>query len=297
MTTQPIKLLSWIAAALVLILALLAFILSYSSLRHLAASNGIPGWLPYIWPMLLDFAMVVFSLAILRANLRGERAGYPWVLTISFAALATIANVLDVATLGIPPIAIAASVKALAPIALVLAFELLMGMVRAELKRAAIVASITDLNQQQAEAETLKAELSETIADLTAKAEGVKAELSELRAEKKRESSSAPAQTTDATIEQARAILAERGDTVSGAELGRLLGKSESLGRRLRRDLLPTVTMNDNESSTHSSSNGSDRIVNAVIEDGKPGIADILTTAKRGWDKANGRLPTGEVTR
>jgi hypothetical protein len=47
-------------------------------LQHLAAQHGLPGWLSYLWPLLLDFAMLVFSLAILRANLRQERAIYPW---------------------------------------------------------------------------------------------------------------------------------------------------------------------------------------------------------------------------
>lgn len=121
-----------LAGALVAALALLAFALSYASLRHMAESNGVGSVLSWVWPLLLDFAMIVFSLAILRANLRGEPTWYPWVLTIIYASLATVANVLDVVSLGLPPVAIAAGVKAIAPITLVLAFELLMQMVRAE---------------------------------------------------------------------------------------------------------------------------------------------------------------------
>jgi hypothetical protein len=52
--------------------------------------------------LLLDFAMVVFSLAVLRANLRGEPTLYPWVLTGAYAGLATIGNILDVSGLSIP---------------------------------------------------------------------------------------------------------------------------------------------------------------------------------------------------
>lgn len=146
--TDPIKLIAGLAAGLVGLLALLAFILSYNSLQHLAASNGIPGWLSHLWPLLLDFAMIVFSLAILRANLRREPNRYPWLLTIAFASLATVANVLDVASLGLPPVVIAAAVKALAPVALVLAFELLMSMLKAEINRAAVVTSLADLQTQ-----------------------------------------------------------------------------------------------------------------------------------------------------
>ncbi len=136
-----------IATILVVIVAGFAFVLSYSSLQHMAANNGFEGtkWLSYLWPLLLDFAMIVFSLAILRANLRGEDNTYPWVLTIVFATLATVANVLDATTLGIPPAAIRATVKALAPITLVLAFELLMTMLRAEEARKGKLISIGNL--------------------------------------------------------------------------------------------------------------------------------------------------------
>lgn len=146
-----IQLISTITAVLVGIVALFGFILSYSSLQHMAATNGVNGWLSYLWPLLLDFSMIVFSLAILRANLRQEPALYAWLLTITFASLATIANILDVTTLGINPVIVSASVKAIAPIALVLSFELLMSMVKAEVKRAGVTASIKDLSAQLAD--------------------------------------------------------------------------------------------------------------------------------------------------
>ena len=50
-----IRLISAITAALVAVLAVLAFILSYNSLQHLAAANGVAGGLSYLWPLLLDF--------------------------------------------------------------------------------------------------------------------------------------------------------------------------------------------------------------------------------------------------
>jgi hypothetical protein len=149
---NTIKIISISAAFLVGMLAILAFILSYSSLQHMAAQNGVGAYLSYLWPLLLDFAMIVFSLAILRANLRQESAKYPWLLTIVFASLATLGNILDVSAmaqvLGIPQIVIAASVKALAPLALVLSFELLMSMSKAEIKRSSIVQSLTELNTE-----------------------------------------------------------------------------------------------------------------------------------------------------
>jgi hypothetical protein len=191
-----VRTISWLTAGLVAILALFAFILSYSSLQHLAAQHGLPGWLSYLWPLLLDFAMLVFSLAILRANLRQERAIYPWTLTIALAGLATLANILDVTNLGLPPVMVAASVKALAPIALVLAFELLMTMMRAEVRRTAVVQSLADLTaahqekqlklgqaQQEREAELTR--LTAQVAGLVAQRAEVQGEVATLRQEQR----------------------------------------------------------------------------------------------------------------
>jgi hypothetical protein len=170
------------AAALVVLLALFAFILSYSSLQHLALTNGVHGWLSYLWPLLLDFAMIVFSLAILRANLRDEGANYPWFLAIAFASLATVANVLDATTLGIPPIAIKATVKALAPIALVLAFELLMKMLRIEVQRKEEVVAIDRLTEQRQELEEENKALTEEADNLKRKVTAKRVELAEIGA-------------------------------------------------------------------------------------------------------------------
>jgi hypothetical protein len=184
---DAVRVISWLTAGLVAILALFAFILSYSSLQHLAAQHGLPGWLSYLWPLLLDFAMLVFSLAILRANLRQERAIYPWTLTIAFAGLATLANILDVTNLGLPPVLVAASVKALAPIALVLAFELLMTMLRAEVKRAAVSQSLADLSQERETARVklaqAQAEVQEEVNRLTAQVDSLTTKRADLHTE------------------------------------------------------------------------------------------------------------------
>lgn len=240
---DTVKLISAIAAALVFLLAVLAFVLSYSSLQHMAQTNGIAGRLSYLWPLLLDFAMIVFSLAILRANLRAESATYPWLLTIAFSGLATVANILDVTTLGIPAWMIAASVKALAPVALVLAFELLMGMIRAEIKRGATVTGIAELIQQQAAilAETEQAR--QTLAQLAGQRDEAKADLDQIRREKRRELKQPPTDATQETKDKALAVLRES-PQISGADLGRKIGKSPRLGQMLKLELEPVVTQN-----------------------------------------------------
>jgi uncharacterized coiled-coil DUF342 family protein len=162
-----------------------------------------------------------------------------------FAGLATLGNVLDVKALapllGIPTIWVSAAVKALAPIALVLAFELLMSMVKAEIKRANVTASIDDLAAQRDTLTSTITDLESQAGTLAGKVEALKAELAGLRKEKRESYTS----VSDDTKAAALAILRERSG-ISGAELGRTLGKSESLGRKLRRELLPQVNGSGN---------------------------------------------------
>ena len=66
-------LISTITALLVALLALGALVLSYNALRGVAVAYGLAGWQSYIWPLLLDFALVVFSLAVVRNALLRER--------------------------------------------------------------------------------------------------------------------------------------------------------------------------------------------------------------------------------
>lgn len=194
-----------VATGLVIIVAGFAFILSYSSLRHMAANNGFGGkneLLSYLWPLLLDFAMIVFSLAILRANLRGESNVYPWVLTIAFATLATFANVLDATTLEIDPQFIRAGVKALAPITLVLAFELLMTMLKAEEARKFKIISIGDL-------ETQNSELTEKNAQLAASRDRLQRQIGTLEdAKSGAKTQPMPANTQDKKAQNIAALLA-----------------------------------------------------------------------------------------
>jgi len=69
------------SAVLVLLLALGAFFLSYESLRDLAANSGAvaPGQ-AWMFPLVIDGSIMVFSLAALRASLTGESTS--WYLTL-----------------------------------------------------------------------------------------------------------------------------------------------------------------------------------------------------------------------
>jgi hypothetical protein len=223
---SSIKLISRLTAALVLALAMGAFALSYTALQALAAANGLEGWQGYVWPLMLDAALVVCSLAVLRANLQGERALYPWFLVILFSVGTLVFNVIHA-----PGNALGRVVAGVAPLALFLSFELFVGMLRNEIKH---------YNARQALNDMLR-RVTGLQADLTAlavKKEAIQEEIKTLRKEKQGLSF----EITQETIDRARTILDERmaeRSEITGSELGRMLGKSDRLGRQLKRILQP----------------------------------------------------------
>lgn len=254
------------AAAGVLFVTLAGIVLSYEALLDLASRTGSinPG-LTWVWPLTLDALAVVASLNVLWAEIRKERDGYAWGLVIVFTLLSVIFNAVHasltnlLALHSLAPAVVAGVVGVLPPVAAAFALHLLVRLLRRVLERISVMAGLAELRQQmsqvaadlarvKAEAAATLVELERQTADLTAKRNALQAELTELRREKRREAlidPDAPAQPSEAIIERARQILAQRSD-ISGSELGRLLGRSESLGRRLKQQLAPMSATNSN---------------------------------------------------
>ena len=241
-----VQIISGLAALLVLVLAILAFTLSYSSLQHMAAGHGVEGWLSYLWPLLLDFAMIVFSLAILRASLRQESALYPWSLTATFAALATAGNVFDVTTFGVSAVIVGAIVKALAPVALVLAFELLMQMVKAEIRRSAVVQTLAELMAEFDTQQTkLTAERDRLAAELGSLNDQIDRQMSKLDDIKADILSAKSSQITDLAAARQAKIDQRRSDVLSMLQSGMTMADVEMTAadkwnvqpRTIRRDV------------------------------------------------------------
>lgn len=141
----------YLSLALVFLLAVGAFVLSYAALWDTALSYGVPSQLAWLWPLLVDGAIVVFSLAVVRNGLLGERTVWPWVLVILFTVGTIVLN-------GIHSDGryVSIAVAVVAPIALVLAFETSMAMLKSDVKRAGLVQSIAQI---EAEAKKKAAEL------------------------------------------------------------------------------------------------------------------------------------------
>lgn len=124
------------AALLVAAIACGAFVISYSALYSLAHAANIVHPLAVIYPFLVDGFIVVASLAAFALRGQSLRATwYPWMLLVLFFAFSVLGNAVHAnAQHGVPrltPLA-AALVSAVPPVALGLAFHLLLRMVAPE---------------------------------------------------------------------------------------------------------------------------------------------------------------------
>ena len=136
------KIISLVTATLVVFLTVASFRLSYAALSKLAAVNGIEPGLAWLWPLIVDGALIVFSMAVLRGSLHGEKTVYPWVMVALFSALSIGFNVLHA-----PETWVAQVIAAVPPVALLLSFEALMNQVRAEIRHATTLQSLDQLSQ------------------------------------------------------------------------------------------------------------------------------------------------------
>lgn len=149
-TNKPTAIINYSTAALVFLLAAGAFVLSYSNLWDTALSYGLPPRLAWIWPLLVDFALVVFSLAVVRASLHNERTWWPWILVALYTVSTVAFNILHA------PVNLTAQVVAVvAPVSLFLSFETLMSMLKSGVRRNSLVQSIAQITAKLSELEGL----------------------------------------------------------------------------------------------------------------------------------------------
>jgi DNA-binding CsgD family transcriptional regulator len=133
----------WAVTAAVVAIALGSFTLSYSALVGLAASNGVPGNLAYLWPLIVDISVVVFSGAILVAQLQNRGARLPIGLTMFYGVVTIAGNLLHA-----PATALGWLVGALPPLSLIFATEMLRAMAHHAIKQNNTVIGLQELTQQ-----------------------------------------------------------------------------------------------------------------------------------------------------
>lgn len=139
------KLIAWLTALLVLVVAAMSFALSYYSLQAVALANGVPDTLSYIWPLLIDFSLVVFSITTVSASLHKESTWKQWVLTGTYT-IATIGfNTLHAYPQMLPQLATRVLVTCVPPLSLFFSFELLMSQLGSSVKRMELSTATTQL--------------------------------------------------------------------------------------------------------------------------------------------------------
>ncbi len=141
-----IKTISWVTAGLVFSITAISFVLSYNALLQVATDYGVDSRLSYIWPLLVDLSLVVFSLATVRAYLQSESSWKQWglvgiytLMTIGFNILHANSNLMSQVVAAIPPIS------------LFFSFELLMSQLKISVHKQGITLNIKQLRLQTAE--------------------------------------------------------------------------------------------------------------------------------------------------
>lgn len=132
------KLITILTAILVGIVALMAFTLSYYTLQEVALANGIPQLLSYIWPLLIDFSLVVFSLTVVTANLQNETTWKQWVLVGVYTIATIFFNTLHAWPTLLPLLVSKILVTCVPPLSLFFSFELLMNQLKNSVTRKVI---------------------------------------------------------------------------------------------------------------------------------------------------------------
>lgn len=200
--TRTNQIVSICTGTLVAFLALAAFVLSFDALRSLAAASGVDGSMAWLYPAIIDGAIIIFSLSVLQASLNREHTRYPWALVGLFTILSISLNILHAPTFPLPRL-----LAAIPPIALFLSFELLMNQVKGLVNRLGSVQTLQELaaaiQQKQtdldnliahkqaeldivvAEKETAVSHLDTQVDKLTAQKENLLAELKTLRQQKR----------------------------------------------------------------------------------------------------------------
>lgn len=137
---------AWLTSGFVLLIAIGSFVLSYNSLHQVALSNGINQELSYLWPFLVDFPLVVFSLCAIIAYLHKESTWQIWSLVAGYVIATMGFNVIHAWPEILPALATRVIVTCVPPLSLLLSFELLMMQLKNSIKRQGLQSSATELS-------------------------------------------------------------------------------------------------------------------------------------------------------
>jgi uncharacterized protein YoxC len=146
------KSIAWMTGALTLLLALFSFILSFNALADLADRHKVS--LPYLFPLVVEAGVVIFSLNALYRSLYGEHARWQWSLILGSSLIAGTFNILHA-----EPGLVSRTIAAMPSLFLLLSFETFINQIKHAVEHANLIKSIEQLTvehqTQQAELDSL----------------------------------------------------------------------------------------------------------------------------------------------
>jgi Protein of unknown function (DUF2637) len=226
------------SAAGVLGIGAAAFLLSYDALHSLALASGVRPGLARIWPGVLDGFIVVATLTVVAAKRANRPTWYPWALVVLFSAASVAFNILHAIDQALARAGwVAALVFAMPPVALVLATHLLL---QQGVWRRQHTPTLATAREPLARGTTERpADSSATSGDgPTTRPEPQPTPPTDTTGPPARPLPHPPSADA-ATKDRARQLYAEAqaaGRKLTGADLGRALGTSDSYGRLLLRE-------------------------------------------------------------
>lgn len=175
-----VNMIFWAVAAAVVAIGAGSFALSFNALHDLAQQNGQPARLAWIWPAIVDISLVIYTAAVLVAQLQRRPARLPIALTVGYGLVTVAGNLLHA-----PGTPAGYFVAALPPLSLILGTELLRVMAKHQIEYRAALASLAELaaQQQQAQAELdqLRQQAAADLDKLTGQIEAKQAQLDRLK--------------------------------------------------------------------------------------------------------------------
>ncbi|MCB0175803.1 MAG: DUF2637 domain-containing protein [Anaerolineae bacterium] len=165
----------WTGSMLVF-LAIGSFILSFAGMYAVAVDSGY-GLLAWLWPLVTESAVVIFSLVLLTAKLEGYKNNALQPMIVTCTVLSVVFNVLHAPN----DQWLTKAVVAFPPIFLYAAFKTWIWKVEQDTKRAGLVKTMTDL---VTEIDTVNGELQDKVSELdklTGQIETLKAERDALK--------------------------------------------------------------------------------------------------------------------
>lgn len=156
---------------LLILIVAVPFLLSAQALKELAEQNGI-AW-SWLYPIMIDGALIIFNLVALRYSLYGQRSYYAWTLVIIATLVSVVLNVAHAPATGLARV-----MAAMPPLFILAAFHAVVMRIEEDAKRDGAVETLEKLHQRikaaklEADAAVQKAE--RTIAE---KREALQAQL------------------------------------------------------------------------------------------------------------------------